>query len=62
MRPNRPTSSKRITDEHEKNVARAQLRQIMHYAESAGCRRSELLEYFGETFPSGQLRRLRQLP
>lgn len=41
-----------ITDEHEKNVARAQLRQIMHYAESAGCRRSELLEYFGETFPS----------
>ncbi len=41
-----------ITDEHEKNVARAQLRQIMHYAESAGCRRSELLEYFGEIFPS----------
>lgn len=41
-----------ITNEHEKNVARAQLRQIMHYAESAGCRRSELLEYFGETFPS----------
>ncbi len=41
-----------ITDEHEKNVARAQLRQIMHYAESAGCRRSDLLEYFGEIFPS----------
>ncbi len=41
-----------ITDEHEKNVARAQLRQIMHYAESAGCRRGELLDYFGETFPS----------
>ena len=41
-----------ITNEHEKNVARAQLRQIMHYAESAGCRRSELLEYFGEIFPS----------
>ncbi|MEO6996227.1 MAG: DNA helicase RecQ [Lacunisphaera sp.] len=41
-----------ITDEHEKNVARAQLRQIMRYAESAGCRRGELLDYFGETFPS----------
>ena len=41
-----------ITDEHEKNVARAQLRQIMHYAECAGCRRSDLLEYFGEIFPS----------
>ncbi len=41
-----------ITDEHEQQVARAQLRQIVHYAESAGCRRAELLAYFGETFPS----------
>ena len=41
-----------ITDEHERGVARAQLRQVMHYAESAGCRRSELLDYFGELFPS----------
>ncbi|WP_438481835.1 DNA helicase RecQ [Oleiharenicola lentus] len=40
-----------ITNEHEKSVARAQLRQMMHYAESSGCRRSELLEYFAETFP-----------
>ena len=40
-----------MTDEHERNVARAQLRQMVHYAESAGCRRSELLAYFGETFP-----------
>ncbi len=40
-----------ITDEHEQSVARAQLRQIVHYAESAGCRRSELLGYFGEQFP-----------
>jgi len=40
-----------ITNEHEQAVARAQLRQIMHYAESSGCRRSELLGYFGETFP-----------
>ncbi|MBS0664770.1 MAG: DNA helicase RecQ [Verrucomicrobia bacterium] len=40
-----------ITDEQEQQVARAQLRQIVHYAESAGCRRSELLGYFGEQFP-----------
>ncbi|MEN9402219.1 MAG: ATP-dependent helicase RecQ [Verrucomicrobiota bacterium] len=40
-----------ITDEHEQAVARRQLRQIVHYAESAGCRRTELLDYFGETFP-----------
>jgi ATP-dependent DNA helicase RecQ len=39
-----------ITDEHEKNVARAQLRQILHYAEHASCRRQELLNYFGEAF------------
>jgi len=40
-----------ITDEHEQRVARAQLRQMVLYAESAGCRRSELLGYFGESFP-----------
>ena len=40
-----------ITDEREQQVARAQLRQMVHYAESAGCRRGELLAYFGETFP-----------
>jgi ATP-dependent DNA helicase RecQ len=40
-----------ITDEREQQVARSQLRQIVHYAESAGCRRTELLGYFGETFP-----------
>jgi ATP-dependent DNA helicase RecQ len=40
-----------ITDENEKAVARAQLRRILHYAESGGCRRAELLEYFGEKFP-----------
>lgn len=40
-----------ITDEHEKSVARNQLRVMMHYAESAGCRRGELLGYFGESFP-----------
>jgi ATP-dependent DNA helicase RecQ len=41
-----------ITNEHEQAVARAQLRQIVHYAESSGCRRAELLDYFGEKFPS----------
>ncbi|MEI7552759.1 MAG: DNA helicase RecQ [Verrucomicrobiota bacterium] len=40
-----------ITDVQEQQVARGQLRQIVHYAESAGCRRAELLAYFGETFP-----------
>ena len=40
-----------ITNEHEQAVARGQLRQIVHYAESAGCRRAELLDYFGEKFP-----------
>ncbi len=40
-----------ITDEQEKTIARNQLRQILHYAESAGCRRGELLGYFGESFP-----------
>ncbi len=41
-----------ITDAHEQAVARTQLRQIVHYAESAGCRRAELLDYFGEKFAS----------
>jgi ATP-dependent DNA helicase RecQ len=40
-----------ITNEQEQQVARAQLRQIVHYAESSGCRRAELLAYFGEKFP-----------
>jgi ATP-dependent DNA helicase RecQ len=40
-----------ITDPREREVARAQLRQIVHYAESSTCRRAELLAYFGETFP-----------
>ena len=40
-----------ITNEREQAVARAQLRQIVHYAESSGCRRAELLAYFGEKFP-----------
>jgi ATP-dependent DNA helicase RecQ len=40
-----------MTNDQEREIARAQLRKIVHYAESAGCRRAELLEYFGEKFP-----------
>lgn len=40
-----------ITDPHEQKIARAQLRQMVDYAESAGCRRQSLLAYFGETYP-----------
>lgn len=39
------------TDPRERSIARAQLDQMVHYAESALCRRSELLAYFGEKFP-----------
>jgi ATP-dependent DNA helicase RecQ len=39
-------------DPGEREIAREQLRQIVHYAESGGCRRAELLRYFGETFPA----------
>lgn len=34
----------------EKQIARHQLQQMIHYAESSGCRRRELLSYFGERF------------
>ncbi len=40
-----------ITNPQEQKIARAQLRQIVHYAESAACRRAELLDYFAEKFP-----------
>ncbi len=39
-------------DERERRVAKAQLDQMVHYAESAECRRSMLLEYFGEHYPN----------
>jgi ATP-dependent DNA helicase RecQ len=39
------------TDPNEKQIAREQLQQMVHYAESAGCRRATLLGYFGEEFP-----------
>jgi len=34
----------------EQQIAREQLRLMMHYAECASCRRRELLAYFGETY------------
>jgi ATP-dependent DNA helicase RecQ len=37
-------------DPREQQVAREQLQQMVHYAECAGCRRVELLRYFGEEF------------
>jgi ATP-dependent DNA helicase RecQ len=37
------------TDPREQAVARAQLEQIVRYAYTGGCRRRELLAYFGET-------------
>ena len=36
--------------EKEATIARAQLQQMVHYAETRECRRATLLEYFGETF------------
>jgi ATP-dependent DNA helicase RecQ len=38
-------------DAHEQQIARAQLQQMVHYAEEGGCRRASLLGYFGETYP-----------
>jgi len=38
------------TDPKERAVARAQLEQMIHYAEVATCRREFLLAYFGEKF------------
>lgn len=39
------------TDPEERRVARAQLQQMVHFAESSACRRVELLGYFGEEWP-----------
>src|SRR5436190_4783192 len=37
--------------EKEARIARAQLQQMVHYAETRECRRATLLEYFGEEYP-----------
>ncbi len=36
--------------ENEGHIARAQLRQMVHYAETRECRRATLLRYFGEQY------------
>ena len=41
-----------MSDEQQRRIAREQLQQMIHYGESAGCRRSELLMYFGERYPN----------
>ncbi|MDP3721941.1 MAG: DNA helicase RecQ [Candidatus Omnitrophota bacterium] len=41
------------SDPNEQAVARRQLQEIVQYAESARCRRTELLGYFGERFQAG---------
>jgi ATP-dependent DNA helicase RecQ len=38
-------------DEQVRRIAKAQLEQMVHYAESSECRRLLLLEYFGEEYP-----------
>ena len=37
-------------DPEERRIAREQLQQMIHYAESSACRRKTLLHYFGETY------------
>ncbi|HWY52315.1 MAG TPA: DNA helicase RecQ [Chthoniobacterales bacterium] len=37
--------------EKEQRIAREQLRQMVHFAETRECRRATLLKYFGEEFP-----------
>jgi ATP-dependent DNA helicase RecQ len=41
----------------EREIARKQLQQMVHYAESANCRRVELLAYFGEEYGRAALPR-----
>ncbi len=45
-----------MTNPRERDVARAQLEQIVHYAECATCRRAYLLNYFGEQYDGSRRR------
>lgn len=40
-------------DPHQREIARAQLQEMVAYAESGECRRRGLLRYFGEEMPEG---------
>ena len=40
-------------DPTEQQIAREQLQKMVHYAECSGCRRRELLAYFGEDWSAG---------
>jgi ATP-dependent DNA helicase RecQ len=39
-----------LSAEDEQSIARSQLNQMVHYAETSACRRTDLLAYFGETW------------
>ncbi len=39
-----------VSDPEQRKIARAQLQTMVSYAESPGCRRRELLNYFGERY------------
>ena len=41
-----------LSDPEQRKIARGQLQTMVSYAESGGCRRRELLNYFGERFPA----------
>ncbi|MFV0336845.1 MAG: DNA helicase RecQ [Chthoniobacterales bacterium] len=40
-----------ISSEKERQIARTQLSQMLHFSETSDCRRKELLSYFGENYP-----------
>lgn len=42
-----------MSDSQEQQRARRQLQTMLHYAEQAGCRRADVLKYFGEIFAEG---------
>lgn len=42
-----------VSDEEERKRAHEKLDEMVHFAESTGCRRAALLAYFGEAWPHG---------